>query len=377
MQPRLRLLIDIPCPGPTLYAVLCSQALGVLTKADGCIGPSLSRLKERLAGRAKDLPALAHGYVSVVNRDSADGRNLSISAAGVEEVRGARSQPVVNRIGCRGPGAGSRTEIARFPTTRTQAAWLGKYLPEQQAQNGGGALVAKLVAMLVGYVRETWAEKALLKLEAERNKRVGQLKALGFEVRANDVARRKALVKLLDPIPGMAQQLSKSKRIWGTWETMIQSRIEGSTASVRLTAADAGLGGYAYSKVVATADWGNMMAATTVEAKEIVRVFTTKQRSSDGKWYNPALASLADEIRGPAVQAVPMCAARFASLHDKVVEAAADYLHSQRPALEDKAAEYLRSFNSDRIAVIARLGNSDINLSLDTQGLPSWTAPDR
>ena len=91
------------------------RAIGVLTKADACAGPTLKRLIERLKGRAKDLPELAHGYLCVVNRDSSDESGaLSIdAAAGLE------------------------------------AKWLGDYLPADLAKaNGGGVLVGRLSGML-------------------------------------------------------------------------------------------------------------------------------------------------------------------------------------------------------------------------------------
>ena len=61
------------------------KALGVLTKADGCIGPSLTRLKERLAGRSKDLPplgALPGGKVVRVRRGSDAQLSNSVMPAG-------------------------------------------------------------------------------------------------------------------------------------------------------------------------------------------------------------------------------------------------------------------------------------------------------
>ena len=111
------------------------KSLGVLTKADGCIGPSLSRLKERLAGRSKDLPQLGHGYVSLVNRDSTDGQHLTIAQA--EAVEGE---------------------------------WFEKHLAEHKKSHGGDVLVQKLVDMLVSYVKDCWADKALATLRAERGK---------------------------------------------------------------------------------------------------------------------------------------------------------------------------------------------------------------
>ena len=109
------------------------KSLGVLTKADGCIGPSLTRLRERLAGRAKDLPTLGHGYVALVNRDSTDERCLTIAAADAVE-----------------------------------GEWFEKNLPDFKASNGGEVLVQKLVDLLVSYVRDSWADKALATLRAER-----------------------------------------------------------------------------------------------------------------------------------------------------------------------------------------------------------------
>ena len=139
-------------------AEMVDVALGVLTKADGCTGPSLARLQKRLRGAAPDLPKLGleevrpnelrKDYVALVNRDSADG---------------AKQQSIAQ-------------------AEKAEGDWFDKNMADLKPFHGGKVLVQKLAAKLLERIK-TWAPGALKKLKdalADFEVRVATVTVLGL-----------------------------------------------------------------------------------------------------------------------------------------------------------------------------------------------------
>ena len=271
------------------------KAVGVLTKADGCIGPSLTRLKSRLEGTAKDLPTLSYGYVAVVNRDSCDGRNLSIAAAAVEE-----------------------------------QAWLAAHLPEQlRGASGGDALVERLATMLGAYVREQWATRALTLLRKARAERRAALALLGEEVAANNAARAATLGAVLAPIPAWLRLVGDAQR-WAPVSAAIAAEM--GTAQAAMMAVNA-VGAFSETNFVQQmAHYARVMDHGEQHAHAALDAAANTKGGADGAWAGAimrALAAVIEEHSG----ALPLRPRRFVYLHDQVLLLFAEQLDAELPAM--------------------------------------------
>ena len=287
------------------------KALGVLTKADGCVGPSLARLRTRLDGTAKDLPQLAFGYIAVANRDSCDGRNLSIADAAREE-----------------------------------REWITRNLPsELQGSGGGDALVSRLATMLTTYVRDVWAARALALLRAARTKRRAALNALGAEVATSAAAREELFTAVLAPLPKQLCAVGQTTHWYGTGGIMpflLSSLGDACIADISNSLASARESfGIPDGPLMPGQD--NAMLLTT--CREMVldeyerrafavidRLLTTK-REPNGDWESPLFQFMSVLMQSNGGQ-LPLRPTRFVYLHEQVVLQLARFLAEEREPLD-------------------------------------------
>jgi len=124
------------------------DTIGVLTMADRA-GDHINKdpfekLKKRLLGGAGDCPLLEHGYVAVKNRDSRSGETLQQSAA-------------------------------------LEVPWFNANLPDcvERGVASSGALMEKLVRLLIEYVDMTWVPQAKKQLTQQKEATISDLKELG------------------------------------------------------------------------------------------------------------------------------------------------------------------------------------------------------
>jgi hypothetical protein len=286
------------------------KAVGVLTKADGCIGPSLTRLKARLEGSAKDVPLLGYGYLAVVNRDSCDGRNLSIAAAAAEE-----------------------------------AAWLARNLPAELCDsNGGDALVARLAAMLTSYVRDTWAARALALLRGARKQRRAALAELGAEVASNAAARAETLRAVLAPLPDCIASVGAPHN-WHPFADALRSSV-GSLATLQQELADVRAKAIATPNAVKAVAY-RTMALCSLERRALAAadaLLCTQRAGGAEEWPEGSLLRKLRQLMHASSGELPLRPLRFVYLFDAVLALMGTFLQAQRPALQARIRVLLCTF---------------------------------
>ncbi len=288
------------------------KAVGVLTKADGCTGPSLSRLKMRLQGLAKDVPLLGYGYLTVVNRDSCDGRNLSIATAAAEE-----------------------------------ADWIARNLPaELHADNGGDALVQRLATMLTGYVRDTWAGRALRLLRSARSERRFAILQLGEEVASNAAARAATLLAVLEPLPALLATVGEPKH-WNAISDKLRLQV-GNLQSLLDAEWPTGRAQGTPNWVNTAAYRASALGALETRAIAAVDEIISVQKTAD--CWDGVLLSKLSFIMFRNSGTLPLRRKRFVYLHEQVLLLVASFLTEQRDALHGRVRALLHRFSDVCVA---------------------------